>query len=400
MRVFRCYLLLLVACTIAVVLTAMIPHRTIESHCQTSIAYIVKQGEYPSAYGLPFLKTDNFTDLLMLNEAWCSDDTQPINASMMNYFFLTNDDNLFKASWQLITQPTEQPQLQEYSRYWHGFQIVLRPLLVLTDYSNLIIVNYILLILVALWCLYEVWWQCSPMDCILLALVLLLTAFYAVPLCFQYSVCFYIMFFSVITLLQNKKHMNRNKEHEVCSFFTIGALTAFFDLLTTPLLTLGIPLLLYLRSKEQRSRTTGLAVRLSIAWGMGYAVLWLSKCLVAWLLTGHNILNFFMKGVYTRSALGLGSINSLIMTHPIICVAILVILIVIILLVTTHIPFLRQHGWHLFIAVMPFLWYAVLLQHSIIHFFFVWRILAITVLSLMMLGRELVTARDTRKNYI
>ena len=400
MRVFCRYLLLLVACTIAVVLTAMIPHRAIESHCQTSIAYIVKQGEYPSAYGLPLLKTDNFTDLLMLNEAWCCDDTQPVNASMMNYFFLTYDDNLFKASWQLITQPSKLPQLQEYSRYWHGFQVILRPLLMLTDYSKLIIVNCILLTLVALWCLYDVWWKCSPIDCMSLALVLLLTAFYAVPLCFQYSVCFYIMFFSVITLLRNKKQRKRNKEHEICSFFTIGALTAFFDLLTTPLLTLGIPLLLYLRSRKQRSRTIGLAVRLSIAWGVGYAVLWLSKCLVAWLLTGHSILNFFMKGVYTRSALGLGSINRLLMAHPLICVVILVMLIVIILLITTHIPFLRRHGWLLFIAAMPFLWYAVLLQHSFIHFFFVWRILAVTLLALMMLGRELVTARDIRKDYI
>ena len=204
MRLLLRYLLLLAAGTVAVVLTAMIPRHAVESHLRTSINHLATQEEYPTAFGLPLLKTDNFTDLLMLNEAWCSDNAHPVNAAMLNNYFLTVDGDLFKASQLMLTKPVEQFQLSEYSRYWHGIQVVLRPLLVLTDYRHLIIANCILLSLLALWCLYEVWQHCSPALSIVFAVTLLLVAFPAVPLCIQYSVCFYIMFAFVIALLRSK----------------------------------------------------------------------------------------------------------------------------------------------------------------------------------------------------
>ena len=385
MKLLRCYLLLLVAFAAAVILTAMIPHRAIEDNCRASIAYVAGLDEYPQAFGLPLLKTDNFTDLLMLGEAWVSDDTRPVEASMMNFFYLPEGRSLFDASHELITHPVEQLQLTEYSRYWHGFQIVLRPLLVVADYSRLILANYILLTLLALWCLHDLWRLCSPSASILFGIVLLLVAFPAVPLCFQYSVCFYIMFLFVIALLRS----DGIRRQEVCSFFTVGALTAFFDLLTTPLLTLGVPLLVYLGVKEKEAGNLKHTIRLSVSWVSGYAALWLSKCLVAWLLTGHNILGPFMEEVLLRSSLGLNIVRRLIMSHPILCTLTLFLGAALAFLVfrwARRNAFLSRNGWLLFVAAMPLIWYAALLQHSFIHFLFVWRILAITIMALLLLS--------------
>ena len=383
MKLLRCYIPLLVVCTIAVILAAMIPHRAIKNNCQTSIAYVVEQGEYPLAFGLPLLKIDNFTDLLMLNEAWCSDNAHPVNAAMMNYFFFPEGGNMFEASVKMINQPVGQEELTEYSRYWHGFQIVLRPLLVLTDYKTLIVINYILLTLLALWCLCNVWQHCKPSVSISLGIVLLLTAFPAVPLCFQYSVCFYIMFLFIIALLRNKT----TRRQDVCSFFTVGALTAFFDLLTTPLLTLGIPLLIYMQGTTEDGRMKR-SVQLSASWAAGYASLWLSKCLMAWLLTRQNVLGVFMEEAHMRSALGLNTVSRLITGHFLTCIGIAFLSAVLVVLAmrwARRCTCLRRDGWLLFVAALPLLWYAVLLQHTVIHFFFVWRMLAITLMALLLL---------------
>ena len=393
MKLLCRYLLLLLVYTAAVILVAMIPHRAIENNCRTSIAYILEQGEYPMAFGLPFLKTDNFTDLLMLNHVWCSNDTLPIESSIMNYIFWGDNNDLFEASQQMITQPAQPFQPMEYSRYWHGFQIVLRPLLILTDYKRLITYNYVLLMLLAFWCLHEVWQHSSsllpdagrmPYVSISMGIVLLMIAFPAVPLCFQYSVCFYIMFLFIIAMLRSKTV----RLQDSCSFFTVGALTAFFDLLTTPLLTLGIPLLVSMQDipAADRMRRT---IQLSISWLLGYASLWLSKCMVAWLLTRQNIIGTFMEEVCMRSLIGLNTVRQLIVSHPIACTLIILLSIVLVILIVRRILSVRsRHAWLLFVAALPMLWYAVLLQHTIIHFFFVWRIMAITLLALLLLVIE------------
>lgn len=370
-------------------------------HLQTSIADIVRQGEFPSPYGLPMLKTDRFTDLLMLNLAWCNDEKHPVEASMMNLFFYPKvEETLSEASTQLTSMPREQLQLTEYSRYWHGTQCLLRPLLVLTDYGRLIVINIIVLSLLALWSLYEVWRHCSPSVGIAFAIVLLLAAFPAVPLCIQYSVCFYIMFLCIIYLLRHEE-----QGHYASTFFTTGALTAYFDLLTTPLLTLGIPLLICLHNSGKAVRTRRVA-QLSACWAVGYVVFWLSKCMVAWLLTGHDIMGAFMEEAVKRSLFGLHTISQSIASHPYLYIAAAVMTCFLIYIGVRWLrqsarssTFLGRHGWLLLVAAMPILWYGALLEHTVIHFFFTWRMLAITLMAIMLLCLDLRQTTPQTETY-
>ena len=71
----------------------------------------------------------------------------------------------------------------------------------------------------------------------------------AVTTCFQYLDTFYILFVSLIVMLsRNRREKPMNL---MLFFFVIGMVENFFDFLTYPILTLGIPMILLLWMRVQ-----------------------------------------------------------------------------------------------------------------------------------------------------
>ncbi len=98
---------------------------------------------------------DNYTDTLMLFEAASADELPPLQAMMTNTAynvdnFETLADDLawyIEKDWSTGAQRTDAPALEpfSYARYWHGYLIWLRPLLLLMPYTGVRIVQYIVL---------------------------------------------------------------------------------------------------------------------------------------------------------------------------------------------------------------------------------------------------------------
>ena len=69
-----------------------------------------------------------------------------------------------------------------------------------------------------------------------------------------------------------------------------GICTAFLDLLVTPILTLGLPLAVWLLDRRVREdtplRRCGVVCGGALCWGAGYALCWASKWVLASLVTG------------------------------------------------------------------------------------------------------------------
>ena len=90
-------------------------------------------------------------------------------------------------------------------------------------------------------------------------------------------------------------------------FFIIGGLTSFFDLLTAPLVTLGLPaiVLLLLRKKINRSGHfkdyVFILLCISLSWLVGYAIIWVSKWLLASIFLHENILQDGFREVIQRT---------------------------------------------------------------------------------------------------
>lgn len=74
------------------------------------------------------------------------------------------------------------------------------------------------------------------------------------------------------------------------AFLIIGMLTSFFDFLTYPLFTLGMPLILIsvLGTFSSVQKLCDI-VKNSIFWGIGYGGMWCGKWMVGSILTGDNL---------------------------------------------------------------------------------------------------------------
>ena len=86
----------------------------------------------------------------------------------------------------------------------------------------------------------------------------------------------------------------------------LGVVTAFCDLLVTPILTLGLPLVCWLLEPQQRLRAgtpqCGVVVGGSLAWGVGYLLCWASKWVLAGLITGQNVIADALHQIGVRTA--------------------------------------------------------------------------------------------------
>ena len=74
------------------------------------------------------------------------------------------------------------------------------------------------------------------------------------------------------------------------------------DFLTTPILTLGFPLVVFIAVNKEKDRLKTLFTQ-SFIWLLGYASIWASKWLIGWILTGENIIDTDLKEFYPNSML-------------------------------------------------------------------------------------------------
>lgn len=401
--VLATYVLLLALFVGTMTVAHLIPHRSIEGNVSASVETLSREGKYPCLLGVPLFRIDTFTDALMLNMAWCADEVHPVDAAIQNRYYTDDAMNVFERTQEVVSgNVTPSGYYYSYARYWHGYQAFLRPLLVLADYHSLCRCNTILMGLTILLCLWIVASRLSPRTAAFLLVSLLMVAVPMVPLCLQYSTCFYVSLWAVIALLAVPR-LSRDTTAAACTFFAIGGITSFLDLLTTPVLTLGLPLLVCLLARPAW-QSVRRVVQLSACWLAGYVSLWVSKCLLAQVLTDYDILGSFLRALGVRSFAGTGNLlrsaAELLGTHGVLLLA-AALLALLLLLVPVGVscwrrasrsPRLRRNAWLLAVALIPVCWYLLTLQHSIVHYWFTWRSLAVTFFSLFLFIHRLNTA--------
>ena len=341
---------------------------------------------------------DNFTDVLMINIAASVDSSNPVDAAMMNYFHadVVDVDNIAHQTEEIALNQKEHLLKASYTRYWHGYQIFLRPLLTVLNYSQIRIMNYILFSLLLFICTRLIYKNIGISVAVFFVLSLLLINFPIVPLSMQFSTVFYIAFVAIIFIFK-KNHILKKQENAWCCFFIIGAVTSYLDFLTAPLITLGLPLICYqLFYQDNKKFLT--TIKLSVLWGLGYALLWMSKWIVAYLLTGINSYEDIMRFAEVRIS---NEYKGMEMTIPNIfgfiletahtmnltwmLYAIMVFIIgfsvIYFALLLKNKKIFWEYAWLLLIASSVPAWYLILRNHSIQHGWFTWRALLVSLLA-------------------
>lgn len=383
LRLAVAYVVMTVSFALLMIGMAHIPHQAIRANVLASEQQLIHEGNYPSM-GVWLLMLDNFTDALMLDVTASVDENAPMASALVCPFYFV-DGHPAEDAVRVCKEERQGLIYTNYGRYWLGHQVVLRPLLTVVDYSVIRILNYIALTALFLWTAVLLWRRVSRWTAVAFAASLLMVAFPIVPLSMQFSMCFYVALAAMVAIL-SVPALSASLPVTVCTFFVIGGLTSFFDFLTTPQLTLGLPLTACLLVSSRRDKMR-LVVVLSVAWTLGYGGLWATKWILATLLTDYN---FFAEGLSNVQRRVDGSISGLsllaVVKYYFITVSPLALVAAAAAVARRRCgkEFFMHHAWLLLVALIAPVWFVVIRNHTIEHSWFVWRALAVTFFALLL----------------
>lgn len=342
---------------------------------------------YIEGYAMSTL--DNNTEFLMLKAA-----ATPMPATGENYIQKVMRCYTFNSEWNhglAFAQGEYNGQeftCDSYERYWHGYLVLLKPLLTIFTYQDLIYLNIILQSAMMALLLYMLRRRGLAYMQIPFLLLWAVGMQVVVMLSLDYAVCFYIYMISALLLLRFPKL----RERYGLFFMAVGMLTAYMDLLTWPLSTLMVPLMIFLQSENDSWNRMKKIVSCSGAWGVGYIVQWASKWLTATLFLEDNVLADAVESLLFRSALE--GEKTLTWGHVVMknlsvfCNTPCLLLGGAAAMLTGVLLYKYRGGMQwgkmipsLVIGISPFLWYLVTRNHAYEHYWMTWRNLSITVFA-------------------
>ena len=288
-----------------------------------------------------------------------------------------------------VENPSENPILHAlrvpvhedgYYRYWHGYAIVWRLLFLLFDLAELRILNQgvqILLVFALCFLLYRR--TNNPVH-----ILAVLTVYYflmpaAIGNALQYSAIFYVTVIAAILAL--KWNLDLDNQKLSYYFLIIGMLTSYFDLLTFPLLTWALPVILVIMNSK--SRYVVKTIKTGLVWLAGYVVFWVEKWILATLILKVDCFGNAMGAVESRSGHGSGFLSrfySLTVNWNTFSYAPYLVIILAWVIYWSVTIFKRgfvaskKTLTYAMIALSSIVWCLAASQHTISHHFFTWRI--------------------------
>lgn len=409
------FLIMVVVFSIAMIGTYLLPNERIRAHIAESKELLINQNGNPlfTDY-IKGANLDVFTDLLIMNTAMNKGKTEDESVfirAFENSRYSNEEDN----SYTSLQETVENPDIhnnQEYSRYWHGIQTIIRPLLLFFNYEEIRYIFMLLIFVLLGISLLLINKNISFMHSMAFLVSMLAVCIFIVPMSIQYSAIFIITLLAVIIV--NLLHKKQKAKFIPYLFFIIGGLTTFFDLLTAPLLTLGIPLIIevLLRSREESlsiKKAFLEIIKLSILWAIAYGTIFFAKWVIASLIMQKDLITVAINQILFRTngseeypATKIGAIVenfTYLYNNVLLACGIVTIIGWIIALIKTR---KNKINWKkililLIISIYPYVWYMVFAGHSTIHAFFTYRIQAIAIFGVLCIMLEFVDLKTKEK---
>ncbi|MBO4898852.1 MAG: hypothetical protein J5509_01030 [Lachnospiraceae bacterium] len=389
-------LIFIVAGTVLMIAAYCFPVSMIQKHTGESIDILENEYEY---YGYaPRVSTsypDHYTDALMLSMA-----AAPRTGSVI--YDAMNCGPLFIPSFsygETLMYIFGEGQIDEafvgsYPRYWHGYLIWLKPMLTVMTYSEIRILAMCFQLALLFWALYEL----RKKD-----MRLVPGFFFAFLFLNPITTALSIQYASVycITLIMTAIMLHFDLfTDEKCPWvlFGGGIAVAFFDFFTYPVVALGIPLIIsvFLSSDQGLGRNIRKILTGSFAYFAGYAGMWGGKWITADLLIKSGTIRDAINEIFIDAT---GAEDKAVYTIPYVYRQILmhithksIVIIAFIFLAVLAFLLIRKKCrikpditavLLLVISLYPFVWYAVVKQHSATMTRMEQRELAVTIMGIV-----------------
>ncbi len=401
--------------TLLLTVVYCLPVENIDRHVAESAAVIQQEGTYPKLSSYFTSQLDNFTDSIILMEAAIKSE-EPAVINAMNVY--QGDSEEYFPSKRLVDHyilGKEYDGLKGYQRYWHGYLIFVKPLMMFMNYQSLRVLNTILQFILLLGTCFLLIRRGKSKYLVSWILIYLMLMPVVLGKCLTFSDCYYIFMIASACLLVLKPEALERYSFFV--FLNIGIAVAFFDFLTYPMVTFGIPMVVYLMLSEQDSVTEKIKKMISsgAAWCFGYGVMWVSKWAVATLITGENAFAEAFERVMLRASNAskdgterYGKLGSIWVNYrtffrtPVLILAIAVTIFLIIRYflkgrISVKAAFQTLFPYFI-VSLAPMVWYAFAVNHSVIHYWFTNKACAVTLLAFLFGLTELVGENQVAKS--
>ncbi len=377
-----------------------LPVDQINNNVKASANTIRSEGTYPCLSELFTSRLDNFTDSIMLLEAANDTEISPLIDAMnapRGHIEEKLPDAVLTAHY---IDGIEFDRIIHYPRYWHGYLIFLKPLFLFLNYDTVRIINGIIqafLVIVTGYLLYKKGLKSAVIPYVLSYCMLMPIA---LAKAFQFSSCFYVFTIGCISLLLLPEEKLKEKSYLV--FLYCGILAAFFDLLTYPLATFGVPMIFWLLLDGVDSTESKISrmIKYGLVWCVGFGCMWAAKWIIGSIITGNNVIADGLARVAMRTSNE--SVDGAVQYGVLECevknfkaffttpVTVLVVVNTVYLIIrnikVNHYTIgnmLRVLFPFLLVSLAPIVWYAFATNHSMIHAWFTNKVCIISLLAIM-----------------
>jgi len=388
----------------ALILTTKIPKELIIDNLKESAEYYKeKSGIQRKSLSREYESLHYYADSMLLNIMYFADSENSAESAMEAKYYQKRSYDSNGDFVDAIERGKEANE--QYIRYWHGSLSILRPLMLVLNIEQIYTLTNI-----TFWILFIALIVLLLKKYKTLAIVFIITSamctLHITPNCLEYIWTVLIMFIvSIISLLVEKKG---NKNLYVM-YFISGIITCYLDFLSTETLTVLVPVLLVIlvRYKENIIQNWKdvfkFLVTSGVLWFAGYSLMWFAKWILASVILNRNVLDYVKDNAMTRinwnskkiitvntyfetlmkNITKIYPLNKVLSNKRIIAAFALVAEIVVLLKIISIVVLKNKkektskEGYIkvtlLLIALIPYLRYSVLLNHSYCHSFFTFR---------------------------
>ncbi len=395
------------------ILVAKIPQSAIKENVRESVNYYCDTGLFVRQIeGVNGSAIDHYADSILVAIAYQYDEDKPLTSVMWSSYYFTAENN--ENVNLLMAVENDLEANQQYLRYWHGSNVVVRPLLTLCSVKGIYVINagiigVLVVILIAMLVLKKAY-----VPVVAVGIGCVATQVWFVPGTFEYTWNFIIMLvMSIVGVILGFK----GRWQQVGVLFLVGGMvTNYFDFLSTETITLTVPLLLLLWIRDRNLCDDGpkeistFAFKNIALWVVGYVGMWISKWIIAAIVLGENTLPYVTGHVAERIGgdVGLNTFECIraALARNIRCLfpfeyGVTGVLIGVGLFVfALYIGYVhygkKEDKKYIFVyvlvGVVPYIRYIVLHNHAYLHYFFTYRAQLATVIAVVFI-LELLTDR-------
>ena len=408
--------------TLLLVLVFCLPVDRMIKHVTVDVDEMIRDADQSSESSIEnyiWAKRETYTDTIMVQNAIEDIDGKTPYEHAMWMYHNDVDEEYWEpeASLMALCQgaDTSEMFLHTYARYWHGYLVYLKPLLLFLNWKHIVWLGILAQLALMAAVLFVAVRKGHPEIAVVLVCGILFMKLLLILISLTMSVCWIITLVSLLIMLMARERL----EHKKCYpefFFAIGIATAYFDFLTYPVVTLGFPLCVFFllqeggKIKEKFLRLIGYCV----CWGMGYVGMWAAKWVIADLTLRTGTIKDAIWSIIGRTeaiggrprmnggfyVIGLNAEEYEFGFFPFVA-AVLAIAVFSAVLWACRRAGVKYMAARLFpyaiIFCIPFVWIILVQHHSALHARFTFRILSVAVLAISCMGAESILA--IRRNH-